>query len=185
MCLLCNLGAPYSLKEMEQIRNWREVKNYVIGLAGPTFRISHKEKQILARDYVKLSEDLVSMSVFRRKQGPERVLSRSDPGVPFLLAGLSPWSFKHCWIWFDSGLDFGQLFFDLERARLLGGSRDSPFHVLTLCSFTSLWYRNWLMLYKVSLPWNSESSLFICRCSYMTFPNASHLHMKVSFFPFR
>lgn len=45
LCLLRNLGAPYSRKEMEQIRNWREVKNYVIGLAGPTFRISHKGKK--------------------------------------------------------------------------------------------------------------------------------------------
>jgi len=27
-----------------------------------------------------------------------------------------------------------------------------------------------------------ESSLFICRCSYMTFPNAIHLHMKVPLF---
>lgn len=97
MCLLHNLGAPYSRKEMEQLRNWREVKNYVIGLAGPTFRISHKgKKKYRPRDYVKLSEDLVSMSVFRRKQGPEREFSKSDPGVPFLLAGLSPLSFKHC-----------------------------------------------------------------------------------------
>lgn len=29
-----------------------------------------------------------------------------------------------------------------------------------------------------------QSSLFICRCGYMTFPNAIHLHMKVPlFFP--
>lgn len=29
---------------------------------------------------------------------------------------------------------------------------------------------------------HSESGLFICRCSYMTFPNAIHLHMKVPLF---
>lgn len=31
---------------------------------------------------------------------------------------------------------------------------------------------------------HSESGLFICRCSYMTFPNAIHLHMKVPLFFF-
>lgn len=69
---------------------------------------------------------------------------------------------------------------------VLRGSKDVFLHVLTHCYSISLfWFRNWLMLHEVSLPWNSESSLFICRYSYMTFSNAIHLHMKVSFFPFQ